>query len=610
MSNFLSSGDFVIGCNYWASHAGMFMWRDWSAEAVREDLDALAAQKLTVLRVFPLWPDFQPLHSLTSSPGRREIRFGEEPLPDTDAGRAGVDEVMMRRFAEFADLAHERGFSLIVGLVTGWMSGRMFVPPAFIDRNLLNDPEVVKWQVRFVRHFVKTLRGHPAVAAWDLGNECNCMAPLTSSDEAWNWTHAIASAIRLEDPDRPVVSGMHSLALRGVDYPWTMADQGELTDILTTHPYPLFTPYCDREALNEQRNGLHATAQSVLYSELTGKPCLPEEVGSLGPMVCSAERAAAYIRTALYSCWAHDLRGFLWWCGFDQDRLERAPYDWTALERELGLMTATREPKPVIREMAAFREALDALPFKKLPPRRVDGMCILCRDTPETWGTAFASFILAKRAGFDLGFQDAAGPLREADFYLMPSIRGSKAISRRRYLALLERVKAGATLLATLGDGMVQPFADVFGVEVDYRRGGRYVLKALDAEVLEKDGDGKPLFTSHAYGKGKALLLNRPMESELVGLSGGFEGDDHGFYARAFAESPAAARRVLSGPPPEVGVTEHAFADGSVVAVLVNYSTEPLTVDVRPREGWRVDAYLRGGPRIPGNDAAVLRLVV
>jgi hypothetical protein len=82
-----------------------------------------------VLRVFPLWPDFQPITLLRAGQGQPyEIRFGEEPLPDTEAGQAGVSEEMLGRFSAFADLAQQHGLKLIVGLVTGWMSGRLFMP--------------------------------------------------------------------------------------------------------------------------------------------------------------------------------------------------------------------------------------------------------------------------------------------------------------------------------------------------------------------------------------------------------------------------------------------------------------------------------------------------
>src|SRR5512137_1083359 len=126
-----SPGSFVVGCNYWASHAGTRMWSDWQPAVVDADLQQLAGAGLQVLRVFPLWPDFQPLTLLRGGAGAPvEYRFGEEPLPDDECGRAGVSQAALERFAAFADLAQARGLQLVVGLVTGWMSGRLFVPPA------------------------------------------------------------------------------------------------------------------------------------------------------------------------------------------------------------------------------------------------------------------------------------------------------------------------------------------------------------------------------------------------------------------------------------------------------------------------------------------------
>ena len=56
--------DFQLGCNYWASHAGVYMWRNWDRAVVEADLARLSRCGVNVLRVFPLWPDFQPLTRL------------------------------------------------------------------------------------------------------------------------------------------------------------------------------------------------------------------------------------------------------------------------------------------------------------------------------------------------------------------------------------------------------------------------------------------------------------------------------------------------------------------------------------------------------------------
>lgn len=37
-TNLFADGGFVTGCNYWASHAGMYMWRKWDGAQVKEGL--------------------------------------------------------------------------------------------------------------------------------------------------------------------------------------------------------------------------------------------------------------------------------------------------------------------------------------------------------------------------------------------------------------------------------------------------------------------------------------------------------------------------------------------------------------------------------------------
>ena len=133
--------------------------------------------------------------------------------------------------------------------------------------------------------------------------------------------NTIASAIRLEDPSRPAVSGM-TPNKTSPDEPFNVQDQGEHVDVLTTHPYPLFTANCNREPFNSMRNGCHPTIQSMMYASLSGRPCFVEEAGVLGPNVASDARAAETLRTGLFTAWAHGIAGYMWWCAFDQSHLD------------------------------------------------------------------------------------------------------------------------------------------------------------------------------------------------------------------------------------------------------------------------------------------------
>ena len=633
-------GHFIVGCNYWASHAGTAMWSDWRPEVVEDDLRRLAGAGLQVLRVFPLWPDFQPLTLLRAGQGQPyEFRFGEEPLPDTEVGQAGISQEMLDRFRVFADLADRYGLKLVVGLVTGWMSGRLFVPPALEGLNVLTDPLAIQWQVRLVRTLVRKFKGHPAVLAWDLGNECNVMGEVPSRQASWTWTAAITGAIRSEDATRSIVSGMHSLKPDRLA-PWTMQDQAELTDLLTTHPYPYFTPHCDQDPANTMRTILHSTAESRFYADIGGAPCLVEEIGTLGPILASEKVAADFVRTVLFSLWAHDCHGLMWWCAFDQLHLEQAPYDWAACERELGLLRRDGTPKPVLEEISRFAEFLDRIPLAALPPRRTEAVCILS-EGQDTWGVAYSSFILAKQAGFDIEFQYADQPLKPAGLYLMPSVSGMHAISRRRWLELLERVHEGAVLYLSHHDCLLSPFNEPFGLQVQTRQRSddpvnfqlersdeplilrlcsevRLELEVTRAEVLGREPDGNPVFTCAGYGQGRIYFLSLPLECELSRTPGVFHDPKAQPFWKIYHQVAGSllSERILSVDAPSVGITEHVLEPGKSLVVLINYNPQPVRLEGKLSPGWElVDTWSGAVPHmisvglritLPANDGLVL----
>ena len=621
-------GRFVVGCNYWASHAGTRMWSDWRPDIVEQDLKALAEGGLQVLRVFPLWPDFQPITLLRGGGGQpREIRAGEDPLPDTPAGQAGVSPVMIQHFQVFADLAEKYHLKLVVGLVTGWMSGRLYVPPALEGLDILTDPAAIQWATRFTRYFVRRFKNHPSVLAWDLGNEINCMQNVASRESAWVWVSAITNAIRVEDSTRVVVSGMH-----GWSEAWNTPMLGELTDLLTTHPYPFWTAHCDQDPVNTIRTILHSTAESRLYADTSGKPCLAEEVGTLGNMLASDEVAADFIHSCLYSLWAHDCHGLLWWCAFDQDLLAHAPYDWNTCERELGLLRSDFTPKPVLAELGNFRRWLEGLPFSSLPERTHQAVCLLSLDQDQ-WGAAYSAFVLARQAGFDLEFQLGEQPLKAAPVYLVPSVRGINVITRRRWLEVLERVRQGAVLYLSLDDALLSGFEETFGLRIQTRArraaparlsidglgafevqsGFRLDFLPRGAEILGREPDGNPAFTCYSYGQGKIYCLTVPIERALTETPGGFHAPEAQPFWKIYRQvaQQAMQARVARKTHPLLGITEHPLNEQERVIVAINYSPEVLEDSLVLQAGWQLGAVFHGeiGPggelRIPANEAVV-----
>lgn len=608
-----------IGCNYWASHAGTRMWELWDEDVVRGDFKRLAELGCGLVRVFPNWRDFQPVEAVAGFRGSvRSLQMRGHALPDTPCGHAGVDEEMLRRFRRLAEIAEENRIELVVALVTGWMSGCLFLPPALEKLNPLSDPLSIKWQVLFVRCFVRELKDCAAIRCWELGNECNCMGTAEDPSVAWNWTNAIASAIRLEDPERPVASGMHGL-MPGEDLPgdrncWSIQTQGELCDLMTAHPYPHSPSKLAArvDPHNSIRTAFQAAVEMLFYSDIGRRPGAVEEIGTFSPSYCAEKEKAEFIRNSLYNAWAHGAEYFLWWCAFDQSGLPFPPYEWSAWERELGFFTPSMQEKPVAETFREFRKFLDGLPFGELPPFRRDAVCLLTReqDFDQFMSNGWSAFLLAKQNGFDIRFQYCMDSLEDAELYIVPGLRGAGGLYKSCFDALLEKVKNGATLYISLDDGALAPFESVFGVEVGGREartaparvlfGGevfelespfRLSLRNINAEILAAEEDGNPVFLRSRFGKGEVYLLTLPLERDLAGRPGAFHKEQEpswrGFY-REFSRS-VTAKRLLRSASPLVTLTEHPDPGSPDVCwcVVVNNGPSPVRPELRLASGWR-----------------------
>ncbi|MBQ6471519.1 MAG: cellulase family glycosylhydrolase [Victivallales bacterium] len=581
--------EFLTGCNYWSSESGLQMWRDWSETAVEKDFAAMRAAGMNTIRVFPLWSDFQPVNWACRA-GGAHVEFvmpDGSSLAEHGLSHWGLSEAMMKRFRQVADLAQEHGLKLIVGLLTGWMSGALFVPPALTDKNLYTHPDALYLETLFLRGFVTEMKEHPAIIAWEPGNECNCLSECTDPIVSWNWLNLIVSTIRLADPSRPVYSGMHGSSADAQSC-WNQRILGELTDALTTHPYPVFTPHCGKSALNTIPAVYHAIAET-LYYQACGKPAFVEEIGSLGLEYLEDKRAEAYLRTVLYSAYAHGLGGVLWWCAFAFDKCaDQLPYRWVAMERNLGALSATRVPYGAARAMKRFQQELRDMPFDRLPPRRVDCLIVLTQaDKQLIWKTAYGSFILSTQAGFEVDFCDIGSRdrLPEAQFYLAPSISGFNVMPLHKYRQLLQAASSGATVCFTAGSGMLQPFGSEFGCRVDYRaqvpeklvfsiNGSKETfevespvtrrLLADTCDVLGKDTGGHPILIRRRYGNGQLVYLNAPLEQAAIT-------SECKLY-RIYRKLAQLAGVKCPEKAPEIGITHHPLPDGGEVRILINYA--------------------------------------
>lgn len=606
--------EFLIGCNYWASNAGTEMWRQWEPEVIQEDLRVLAEHGCTALRVFPNWRDFQPIMPVYGGSCKLvEYRMEGGKRPTNPEF---LDETMLERFGLFCDWCEELGIQLIVGLLTGFMSGQTYLPTALYGKPLHTDSFALLMQQRFIRGFVGRFKDRKCIYAWDLGNECNNLGGAQNIDDATNWSMIISNAIRAADPTRPVVSGMHGLIPCKGDArrKWTIQGQAETCDILTTHPYPYWVQHADRDPMASMRTALHATCENKYYADIGNRPCLVEEIGSMGPMVCSDETAADFMRVNLFSNYIHGALGVMWWCANEQDMLEHTPYTYQMCEIELGMRYADGSPKPVLTETGRVAKILNSFDFE-LPAAQEDAVCLVTRGQDQ-WGAAYMTCLLAKQAGLNLRYAFADDPLPESNVYLLPSVNGPSVMDRANYLALQEKVKEGATLYISLDVGVLAGFEGLTGMKIEdscaasggcaldldgttipFSRQREYRLTSAGATVLAYDNNGNPAITAYRYGKGKVYFVNFPLETMLLNRRDCTDGGYYKIYRKLFGE--VIRRHPAVTQNPYIGVTIH----GEIICA-VNYSDQPQKTGFT-----KVGQVLYGNAEeIPPFDACIFRL--
>jgi endo-1,4-beta-mannosidase len=368
------SGHFRLGVNYLPPGAGMAWLRPYDPALTRRHFRRAAGAGFDSVRIFLPWEDAQPA-----------------------AGT--VDPDVLAHLVDVAGAAGEAGVELIVTLFTGHMSGVNWIPSWATCpqsgplrgasggsrdrrfrvvsggrvqpdesglRNWYTDPEITAAQERLAGAAARALAGHPAIWAWDLGNEnSNCTVPPDRlTGEAW--LERMAGAIRAADPGRPITIGTHMEDLeedRGIG----PAEAARHCDFVCMHGYPIYAVWAEGPTdhhllpfLAQVTRWLSAGAD-VLFEEF-GLPTAPDTLAAEAPLVSEAS-AAAYTARALDALRAAGCTGALLWCFSDYDEaLERLPpLDLATHERSFGLWRADGSPKPALDEVTR-RVGAEVLP--------------------------------------------------------------------------------------------------------------------------------------------------------------------------------------------------------------------------------------------------------
>ncbi|HMQ36385.1 MAG TPA: hypothetical protein PKA07_02390, partial [Micropruina sp.] len=128
-----------FGVNYTPRVGWFHHWLDFSADDVARDLDAIAELEADHVRVFPLWPVFQPNRTLLRP-----------------RALADLERVL--------ELAAERGLDVCVDGLQGHLSSFDFVPAwltSWHRRGFFTDPDVIASTAAYLTAIARACAGHP-----------------------------------------------------------------------------------------------------------------------------------------------------------------------------------------------------------------------------------------------------------------------------------------------------------------------------------------------------------------------------------------------------------------------------------------------------------------
>jgi endo-1,4-beta-mannosidase len=225
-------------------------------------------------------------------------------------------------------------------------------------------------QRRHAREIGAVLRGHPAMVAWDLGNEFSNVCEPDSAADAREWSKRLTHELERTSGHR-VTGGLHGedltfdrkLRPSSICEPWAFA---------TMHGYSVYSDFA-RDRTDDQVVPFLAqltaalAGKPVLFSEFGNPACPPSEAGVRSQFACLDEQEMArYAAAVLERLHADGRLGAYWWCWADyaEELATVPPFDLAPHELRFGILRSDGTVKPVGDVLAAFaregREVVEA----------------------------------------------------------------------------------------------------------------------------------------------------------------------------------------------------------------------------------------------------------
>jgi len=369
---------FLLGVNYWPRRCAMAWWRAFDPGEFEDDCARMATLGLRAVRFFLMWEDLQP-----------------EP-DHLDAGvLAHADRVL--------DACARHDLLAMPTLFTGHMSGVNWLPRWTLERgtpagrfrtiagglerasgigDFYADPILLRAQVFCASRLAERWRGHPALWAFDLGNEfSNLREPRTPADAA-SWSARLCEA--LAPANVAITGGLHAEDVerdRGIR-PSTISRRWQ---VATMHGYAVYSLWSrgrrDADAVPFLGAVMRALqgGKPMLFSEWGAPQCPPgtrspseyvllpgaqgeadvpaQPAPGMASYACYTERELAeYAMAALARLHREGAVGAFYWCWSDYDPAlaQAPPFDRAPWELRFGLHDERGAIKEIGERLRSF----------------------------------------------------------------------------------------------------------------------------------------------------------------------------------------------------------------------------------------------------------------
>ena len=343
------------------------MWQRFDLDEITEDMARVKALGLDIVRFFLMWETFQPQPTRMDADALRRL----DAIMDA-VGAAGLRAMPTLFCGHMSGVNWLPGWTLERAITHGRF--RTIAGGAVVDRaigDFYANPELLRAQVFFAQRIGERLRDHPALFAWDLGNEfSNLREPATAHDAA-EWSARLSETL-LEASGVGASAGMHGedfdhdrrLRPSSIARPWPFA---------TMHGYSVYSAFT-RDRLDTNVVPFLCQLQQsfsgkrVLFTEL-GNPECPPGSNRVDGFACLDEaELAEYARGTIDRLHARAALGAFWWCWADYNPAlaQLPPFDLAPHELRFGVVRSDGTFKPVAATLAQFareaRSVVDSIP--------------------------------------------------------------------------------------------------------------------------------------------------------------------------------------------------------------------------------------------------------